>query len=145
MIEIKFIAKGKTLEELLQHLDMVATLMKLRLHDEVITNYKNKGHTKSSDYEWSIRNTRDPLWIEGVAIRLKADKSITWKMVKGSHAVLIQTLIRDEHIYSSDELEEGFILKNQTFLNRFEANKHVFNTGQIKEVTGSKLYSHELW
>ncbi|MBT6230743.1 MAG: hypothetical protein HOI47_29230 [Candidatus Scalindua sp.] len=150
MIEIKFEAKGETIEELAQHLSMVKSLIEQRSYEGVITfheDYCNKGNTKTSSYEYSIKNVKeDDSFITGVVIRFAGE---THSMLKGCHKDLAKALIIQGIPIRSSEMIEGFILKNGTFLNRIEAAKHAIKIKQVKQdetlMLSSKLYSQDLW
>ena len=146
MIEINFKAKGEKLEELLQHMKMVNDLMRLQETEEIIENRKGNGTTKTSNYEFSIKNTIPNYYkITGVAIRHNIGIS---SMEKGSHAELIKEIIKNG-TYTGGKRIEGFILANGTFLNRFEARIYALKIGQINSTciknNIKELYSQDLW
>lgn len=139
MIEIKLTVKGEKLEDILSHLNMIIEHAKLRKEYNSKNDFKSNGTTGTSSYEYSIININK---ITGVAIK---HKNGIKSMERGSHAEIIKLLFNEGFMPRSEDIEEGFILEDRTFLNRFEANKHALKTGQLKEPNGSKLYSHELW
>lgn len=147
MIEINFTAKGESLKELLQHMDMALDLIQLQENKEVLEDSKNNGKTETSSYEYSIKFIPPPKWITGVAIKgvINQGRNGMMAMVKGDHAKLIRSIISEGKTFSAERIE-GFILNDGTFLNRIEALKTAIINGQLKRpVTGSKLYSQDLW
>ena len=140
MIEIKLSIKGKNLEDILSHLNMIIEHAKLRKEYNSKNDFKSNGNTGTSSYEYSIININK---ITGVAIKHKDGIK---SMKKGSHAEIIKMLFKEGYMPRAAEIEEGFILENGTFLNRKEAAKYAYQTNQINAIVAPhELYSYKLW
>ena len=81
-----------------------------------------------------------------IGVALKQGDEVRSLPRPARHSDVIQHMIDSGVIYDPRCSIQGFILEDETFLNREEALKHVLVTKQVRSFMSiTKLYSQDLW